>query len=104
MAQARVRKSSCPGQSSPTSRSVNHAEALAESRSAVLAASRKLSLSVVRRLIEILEAETPANPQTAANQRLQDRLEKDLRRYFASLEKAMPMRKLAALYRREVEE
>ena len=52
----------------------------------------------------MLEAELPADSQTAANRRLERRLERDLRRYFERLEDAMPMTKLAALYNRLVED
>ena len=70
----------------------------------LVAASESLIQRRLGRLRTLLEAELPADSQTAANRRLERRLERDLRRYFQRLEDAMPMRKIAALYNRLVEE
>ena len=63
-------------------------------------AAESLTRRRMVRLRTLLEAELPADSQTAANRRLERRLERDLRRYFQRLEDAMPMRKIAALYNR----
>lgn len=55
-------------------------------------------------LIAVLEAEIPANPRSAKNIRLANQLERDLRKYFARLEKLIPVRKLGAIYNKYVKE
>lgn len=54
--------------------------------------------------IALLEAELPANPTSPKNQRLEGGLERDLRRYFRALERAMPMEKINVLYSSQVEQ
>ena len=41
-------------------------------------------------VIEILEAQIPANPNSPANVKLANALEKDIKKYFANLESMMP--------------
>ncbi len=49
-------------------------------------------------IIELLEANIPANPAAPANIKLADNLEKDLKKYFKKLEDALPMGKLEQVY------
>ncbi|MCK4793836.1 MAG: minor capsid protein [Desulfobacteraceae bacterium] len=49
-------------------------------------------------LIQILEAQVPANPRSPRNQRLAKRLERELAKYFKSLEDAFPYNEIARLY------
>ncbi|MCK4649535.1 minor capsid protein [bacterium] len=55
-------------------------------------------------LIQILEAQIPANPNSAKNVRLRRKLEKELVKYFKSLENAFPFGKLDRIYNRYVKE
>jgi len=54
------------------------------------------------KLINLLEAEIPANPNAPANLKLRKRLEGDIARYFQKLDKAFPYGKLAEIYNRYV--
>ena len=53
-------------------------------------------------LIQILEAEIPANPNSPANLRRRKRLERELAKYFDKLEQAFPYSKLAGIYNKYV--
>jgi len=55
-------------------------------------------------LIQILEAEIPANPNSLANVRQRKRLEQELVKYFDKLEKAFPYSSLEKIYNRYVKE
>jgi len=54
-------------------------------------------------IINLLEAEIPANPNAPANQRKAKALELELAKYFDRLEKAFPYSKLDSIYNRYVE-
>ncbi len=60
-------------------------------------------LAELDKLIKVLEAEIPANPESAKNIRLKNRLAKVLEKYFRNLEKAFPYSKLDSLYNKYVE-
>jgi len=61
-------------------------------------------LEELNSLIQLLEAEIPANPQSLKNQRLKGRLEQEAVRYFNKLEKAFPYSKLGGIYNKYVKE
>ena len=54
-------------------------------------------------IIQILEAEIPANPNSLSNLRRRKELERKLAKYFDKLEDAFPYSKLEAIYNRYVE-
>jgi len=54
-------------------------------------------------IIQLLEAQIPANPNAPTNQRRRKRLEKELAKYFARLEDAFPYSKISAIYSKYVE-
>ncbi len=54
--------------------------------------------------IAMLEAHLPANPGSPGGQRLEARLEREIRRYFRALEDAMPIEKVEQLYFRLVQQ
>ena len=54
-------------------------------------------------LISLLESRIPANPQSPANVRRADRLERKLKGYFKALEQAFPYDDVEILYNRHVE-
>ena len=58
---------------------------------------------VLTEIIQLLESQIPANPQSPKNQGLEKRLEQELRKYFQSLDNAFPYSKLAGLYNKYVE-
>lgn len=60
-------------------------------------------LAELDQIIELLEAEIPANQASPKNQKLKRRLEKSMAKYFDSLADAFPYQKLAAIYNRYVE-
>ena len=49
-------------------------------------------------LIQLMEAEIPANPQSIKNQRLQKELRRELAKYFKSLEQAFSYTSLERIY------
>jgi len=55
-------------------------------------------------LIQLLENNIPANPNSKSNKRLKGKLEKELNSYFGKLEKGFPYSKLSAIYNRYVKE
>jgi len=55
-------------------------------------------------LIQVMEAEIPANPNAPANLRLRKRLERELVKYFDKLEDAFPYSKLSSIYSHYVKE
>ena len=55
-------------------------------------------------IIELLEAEIPANQESPENKRHRRRMELGLERYFKKLEAAFPYQKLAAIYNGNVKE
>ena len=58
----------------------------------------------LNQIINLLEAQIPANQNAPANVRKRKRLEKELAKYFDRLEKAFPYSKLAGIYNRNVKE
>lgn len=60
-------------------------------------------LQELNRIIDILEAEIPANPESPKNKRLRRRMERALAKYFRDLADAFPYQKLAAIYNKYVE-
>ena len=62
-----------------------------------------LVIQELEEILEILEAETPANPNAPANQRLLKKLEQELAKYFKALADAFPYNSLSALYSKYVE-
>lgn len=61
-------------------------------------------LTELNQIIQILEAQIPANPESPRNAKLEKRLEKELVKYFDKLEKAFPFGKLDGIYNRYVKE
>jgi len=55
-------------------------------------------------IISLLEAETPANPNSPQNQKLAGKLEQELAKYFDDLGNAFPYQKLSSIYNRNVKE
>jgi len=55
-------------------------------------------------IINLLEAEIPANPNSPANVRKRDELERKLAKYFTSLEKAFPYSSIDKIYNKYVTE
>ena len=58
----------------------------------------------LNQIISLLEAQIPANPQSPKNQRLAKGLERELVKYFNSIERAFPYGKIEKLYSRYVTE
>ena len=54
-------------------------------------------------IINLLEAQIPANPNAPANLKLRKRLEGELVKYFNKLGDAFPYQKLSAMYNKYVE-
>jgi len=61
-------------------------------------------ITEINSLIQLLEAEIPANPNAPRNQKLARKLEKELASYFDKLEQAFPYSKLSSIYNRYVKE
>jgi len=61
-------------------------------------------LEELNQIIDLLEAEIPANPQSLKNQRLRKKLERELADYFDKLEQAFPYSKLSGIYNKYVKE
>ena len=61
-------------------------------------------ITELNNLIQILEATIPANPESPANKRLAERLQKSLAKYFKSLGDAFPFGKLDSLYSKHIKE
>lgn len=59
-------------------------------------------ITTIDEIIQILEAQIPANPQSPKNQKLQGKLEQKLAQYFRSLDDAFPYSKLAGIYNKYV--
>jgi len=57
----------------------------------------------LNQIISLLEAQIPANPQSPKNQRLAKGLERELVKYFNSIERAFPYGKLSAIYNKYAE-
>jgi len=53
-------------------------------------------------IIDLLEAQIPANPKSLKNQKLQKNLEQNLAKYFRRLERAFPYSKLSGIYNKYV--
>ena len=60
-------------------------------------------ITELNQIINLLEAQIPANQNAPANVRQRKRLEKELAKYFDKLEKAFPYSKLAGIYNKYVE-
>lgn len=56
----------------------------------------------VDNLLDSLNSEIPANPIAKENEKLTDKLEKELQYYFHELELAFPIDKIEQIYRQEV--
>ena len=56
----------------------------------------------IEKTIRLLEAEIPANPNAPKNEKLEQRLAKDLRDYFRDLSDALPWDDIEMLYYRLV--
>ena len=55
--------------------------------------------------IRLLEAEViPVNPASESNERLADRLERELAKYFRALEDSMPWDDIESIYYRNVKQ
>jgi len=61
-------------------------------------------LAELTAIINLLEADIPANPETPSNQRLKTRLQRELAVYFNKMEQAFPYSKLAGIYSKYVKE
>ena len=68
----------------------------------VAAAVAKLNQS--QRLLQLLERQLPANPNDPRNKKGVDKIEKVMIGYFDALFDSIPMGKLEAIYKRNVEE
>ena len=55
-------------------------------------------------IIDLLEAQIPANPNAPKNIKQRKRLEQSLVKYFKRLEQAFPYSKLESIYNRYVKE
>ena len=60
-------------------------------------------IAELNQIINLLEAEIPANPNSPKNLRARKRLEKELAKYFDGLEKAFPFSSLEKIYNKYVE-
>lgn len=54
------------------------------------------------KLIQLLEAEIPANPESKKNQSHAERLEREMAKYFRSLEQAFPYAEVELIYNRYI--
>ncbi|MCJ7829162.1 MAG: hypothetical protein MUP81_05420 [Dehalococcoidia bacterium] len=54
-------------------------------------------------VIDLLEAEIPANPAAPKNRKLADELEGELKKYFGQVQDMMPMDRLEGIYNKNVE-
>ncbi len=61
-------------------------------------------LAELNQTINLLEAQIPANQRSLKNVRQRKRLERELRKYFRSLEDAFPYSKLSKIYNKYVKE
>ena len=61
------------------------------------------AIAELDKLISLLEAEIPANPNAPKNVKLRKRLERNMAKYFRSLDDAFPYSRIAAIYNRYVE-
>jgi len=61
-------------------------------------------IAELNEIIELLEAEIPANPNSPKNLKRRKKLERELVRYFDKLEQAFPYSKLSSIYNRYVKE
>ena len=57
----------------------------------------------LNKLISLMEAEIPANPNSPKNLRLRKRMEGDMAKYFSALGIAFPYSKLEKIYNKYVE-
>ena len=62
----------------------------------------QLVSEAIKDVVNILEAEIPANPVSAQNVRRAHSLERMMRDYFNALEQAFPYESLSEIYYREV--
>jgi len=60
-------------------------------------------LAEIDEIINLVEAQIPANPNSTANLKQRKRLERELVKYFDRLEQAFPYSKLAGIYNQYVE-
>lgn len=58
--------------------------------------------SELERLIQLLEAEIPANPAAEKNERLEGQLQRSLAEYFKGMDQAMDWGKVEVIYLRNV--
>ena len=61
-------------------------------------------VTTIDEIIALLEAEIPANPQSLPNKRRQNKLQREMAKYFKDLGDAFPYSKLASIYNRNVKE
>lgn len=61
-------------------------------------------LAELDKLISLLEAQIPANPNSPKNQRQKDRLRRELAKYFQRLAKSFPYKEIDRLYNKYVKE
>jgi len=61
-------------------------------------------LQELNQIIDLLEAEIPANPESPKNKKLRRRMERALAKYFRDLGDAFPYSKLAGIYNKNVKE
>ena len=62
-----------------------------------------LILEQVDRITKLLEAQIPANPGSPRNQKLQNKLECNMAKYFLDLGNAFPYSRIANIYNKYVE-
>ncbi len=62
------------------------------------------AIAELDKLLNLIEAQIPANPNSPKNIRNQARLQREMARYFRSLNTAFPYSKLAKIYNRHVKE
>lgn len=62
-----------------------------------------MPIKEIEELIDILEADIPANPESAKSKKLAGNLERDLHNYFKQMETLIPLDRLGQLYNKYVE-
>jgi len=61
-------------------------------------------LAEIDQTVALLEADIPANPSSAKNEKLEKRLERSLARYFRHIDQAIDIEGLEKIYYRNVKQ
>ena len=59
-------------------------------------------ISEIDSIITLLEAQIPANQESPKNQRLKNSFQREMAKYFKSLEQAFPFKEIERIYNRHV--